>query len=259
MGGPDGLDRFLFERRVGFCGHYASAFSALMRAAGVPSRVVSGYLGGTWVEPLGGASYLELRQSDAHAWSEVWIEGTGWVAVDPSRWVVEASPAAAPVAAAAARDPLGWVVRQWWGLDLAWTRWWLGYDARSQEALLARLLGDRLDGLGLLLLAAVGATLAAGLALLSWLRRRGEGDPLRRELDRCLLAFARRGWVPLPGETLPRLAARLRERWPALEPELGTFVACYEAQRFGALQGRRSVRELRSCRQRLLRRWRQLL
>ena len=253
------LDAFLFERRRGFCGHFASATSALLRAAGLPARVVSGYQGGTWVQPVSGPGYLDLRQSDAHAWSEVWIEGRGWVAVDPSRWVVEASPAVAPVAAAAARDPLGWVVRQWWGLDLAWTRWWLGYDARSQEALLARLLGDRLDGLGLLLLAAVGATLAVGLALLSWLRRRGEGDPLRRELDRCLLAFARRGWVPLPGETLSRLAARLRERWPALEPELGTFVACYEAQRFGALQGRRAVRELRSCRQRVLRRWRQLL
>lgn len=71
LDGADGLDRFLFDEQLGLCGHYASAFSALMRAAGVPSRVVSGYLGGRWVVPLGGARYLELRQSDAHAWSEV--------------------------------------------------------------------------------------------------------------------------------------------------------------------------------------------
>jgi transglutaminase-like putative cysteine protease len=251
------LDAFLFERQQGFCGHFASATSALLRAAGLPARVVSGYQGGSWVQPVSGPGYLDLRQSDAHAWSEVWIEGTGWVAVDPSAWVGQASAAQALQPSAGA-DPLRWLVRQWWGLDLAWTRWWLGYDARSQDALLAWLLGDRQDQLGLLLLAAVGATLGGGLALLGWLRRRGEGDPLRRELERCLLAFARQGWVPAPGETLPRLAVRLRERWPALEPELGTFVACYENQRFAPSQGRQGLGELRRSRRDLLRRWRQV-
>jgi transglutaminase-like putative cysteine protease len=251
------LDAFLFERQQGFCGHFASATSSLLRATGLPARVVSGYQGGTWVQPVSGPGYLDLRQSDAHAWSEVWIEGTGWVAVDPSAWVGEASNAPVPQPSGA-DGPLRWLVRQWWGLDLAWTRWWLGYDARSQDALLAWLLGHRQDQLGLLLLAAVGTTLAGGLALQGWLRRRGQGDPLRRELERCLLAFARQGWVPAPGETLPRLAARLRERWPALEPELGTFVARYEAQRFAPPQGREGVGELRRSRRELLRRWRQV-
>lgn len=250
------LDAFLFEKRQGFCGHFASATSALLRAAGLPARVVSGYQGGSWVRPVGGPAYLDLRQSDAHAWSEVWIEGQGWVGVDPTRWVGQASTGQPPQTIDAA-NPLGWLVRQWWGLDLAWTRWWLGYDARSQEALLAWLLGDRQDQLGLLILGAVGATLAGGLALLGWLRRRGEGDPQRRELDRCLQAFARQGWVPRPGETLPQLATRLRERWPALEPELAAFVASYQAQRFAMAPGRRGA-ELRRCRRRLLRRWRQL-
>lgn len=252
------LDGFLFELQQGFCGHFASATSALLRASGLPARVVSGYQGGSWVQPVSGPGYLDLRQSDAHAWSEVWIEGVGWVAVDPSRWVAGASAAPAPVAAGAA-DPLSWAVHQWWGLDLAWTRWWLGYDARSQEALLARILGDRREGLGLLLLGAVAVALVGGLALLGWLRRRGMGDPLRRELDCCLLAFARQGWLPRSGETLPQLATRLRQRWPELEPELGAFVARYEAQRFGPAQGRPGVRELRRSRQRLLRRWRQLI
>ena len=251
------LDAFLFEKRQGFCGHFASSVSALLRASGLPARVVSGYQGGSWVQPLSGAGYLDLRQSDAHAWSEVWIEGLGWLSVDPSLWVSgdSTAPALSPVQG---MDPLHWVERQWWGLDLAWTRWWLGYDARSQEALLERLLGDRRDALGVVLLGAMALTLAGGLALLSWLRQRGQGDPQRRELDRCLLAFARQGWVPQAGETLPQLAMRLRQRWPELEPELGLFVTRYEAQRFGSGAVRPGAGELRRCRRRLLRRWRRI-
>src|SRR5262249_36528875 len=72
--GPDPVDDFLFRTREGFCGHYASAFVTLMRAAGLPARVVTGYLGGEW-NPIG--HYLVVRQSDAHAWAEVWLEGRG--------------------------------------------------------------------------------------------------------------------------------------------------------------------------------------
>ena len=81
------LDAFLFDRQVGFCGHYASAVAALMRSADVPARVVSGYLGGVQVQPIGGSAYLDLRQSDAHAWVEVWLEGSGWQQVDPTLWI----------------------------------------------------------------------------------------------------------------------------------------------------------------------------
>ena len=73
----DSLDNFLFERQVGFCGHYAGGFTALMRAAGVPARVVSGYQGGRLIRPISGNAYLAIRQSDAHAWREVWLQGKG--------------------------------------------------------------------------------------------------------------------------------------------------------------------------------------
>jgi protein-glutamine gamma-glutamyltransferase len=79
--GPDAVDDFLFRTRVGFCGHYASAFVVLMRAAGLPARVVTGYLGGEWI-PYG--NYFLVRQSDAHAWAEVWLAGRGWTRVDPT-------------------------------------------------------------------------------------------------------------------------------------------------------------------------------
>ncbi|HVS76783.1 MAG TPA: DUF3488 and transglutaminase-like domain-containing protein, partial [Steroidobacteraceae bacterium] len=79
--GPNPVDDFLFDTRAGFCGHYASAFVDLMRAGGVPARVVTGYLGGQW-NPYDHT--LIVRQSDAHAWAEVWLDGRGWTRVDPT-------------------------------------------------------------------------------------------------------------------------------------------------------------------------------
>jgi transglutaminase-like putative cysteine protease len=79
--GLHSVDEFLFETREGFCEHYASAFAVLMRAAGIPTRVVTGYLGGEY-NALGG--FWQVLQSDAHAWNEVWLEGRGWVRVDPT-------------------------------------------------------------------------------------------------------------------------------------------------------------------------------
>lgn len=75
------VDEFLFETQQGFCEHYASAFTVMMRMAGIPARVVTGYLGG-WYSNIG--SYVLVRQSDAHAWSEVWIRGSGWTRIDPT-------------------------------------------------------------------------------------------------------------------------------------------------------------------------------
>ncbi len=75
------VDEFLFDTREGFCEHYASAFTVMMRMAGIPSRVVTGYQGG-WFNEIG--SYMLVRQSDAHAWSEVWIKGSGWTRIDPT-------------------------------------------------------------------------------------------------------------------------------------------------------------------------------
>ncbi len=77
--GQQALDAFLFQRRTGFCEHYAASFATLMRAAGVPARVVVGFVGG---ESSG--DYLRVRQSDAHAWAEVYLAGEGWRRVDPT-------------------------------------------------------------------------------------------------------------------------------------------------------------------------------
>jgi protein-glutamine gamma-glutamyltransferase len=260
------LDALLFERRQGFCGHYASALSALMRAAGVPARVVSGYRGGTWVVPLGGSAFLDLRQSDAHAWSEVWIEGEGWRSLDPTLWVLggptlgdpssPSAPATAPANSAATPDragPLDWIARQWWGLDLAWGQWWLGFDQSSQELLLQRLLGPYRDWAGALLVGAVALTLALGVAAYGWLRRRGEGDRLQQELNQLLRSCARRGLVPQPGETVSQFGRRLRQARPLLGPELEDFVGLLQQLRYGRPgdSQRQLMARLRRCGQSL--------
>ncbi len=77
----DSIDDLLFRTRLGYCGHFASAYVMLMRAAGVPARVVTGYMGGSW-NSVGG--YYTVRQSDAHAWAEVWLDGNGWTRFDPT-------------------------------------------------------------------------------------------------------------------------------------------------------------------------------
>ena len=78
------IDEFLFDTKAGFCEHYSSSFTFMLRAAGIPARVVAGYQGG---EPSRNGNVWEVRQMDAHAWTEVWLEGQGWVRVDPTAFV----------------------------------------------------------------------------------------------------------------------------------------------------------------------------
>jgi len=145
--GPDAIDDFLFRTRVGFCGHYASAFVVLMRAAGVPARVVTGYLGGEWI-PYGG--YLLVRQSDAHAWAEVWLEGRGWTRVDPTavvaperleRGILDLIPDQLPV-----RERLlhasPWLtqwLQRWDAANAWWSNHVVRFDYDAQLGVLARL------------------------------------------------------------------------------------------------------------------------
>jgi len=209
------LEDFLFERQVGFCGHYAGALAALMRAADVPARVVSGYQGGTLEQALSGATYLNLRQSDAHAWTEVWLQGQGWQAVDPTTWIgsgrlAQASRERVAVASQARFPALVWLQREWWALDLAWTRWWLGFDQSSQAVLLRQLFGDQLRWLGLAIVAAAFLALGIGLGLWHLLRRDGGGDPLSRSLQ----LLQRLGLTALPGESFAALCRRAARDHP---------------------------------------------
>ena len=148
--GEESIDDFLFRTSKGYCEHYASAFTYLMRAAGIPARMVAGYLGGE-LNPYG--EYLIVRQSDAHVWVEVWLSGKGWVRTDPTLAV---APQRVDQGLAAALPPeersilgslvaLGpfakyWVnIRMGWdAVNNQWNKWILGYSSTRQKTLLAK-------------------------------------------------------------------------------------------------------------------------
>jgi transglutaminase-like putative cysteine protease len=238
-GAQRGLDVFLFKRREGFCGHYASAFTALMRAAGVPARVVSGYLGGTWVRPLSGAPYLDLRHSNAHAWSEVWLPGQGWQRIDPSAWATAPASQGEGSKAGGSTNPIGawlqWLQWQWWGLDLAWSRWWLGFDQAGQEALLQRLFGDQRQWLGALVLGAVAGLVALALAWLQWLQQPDCRDQISRELQAVVKHLKRSGVAVEPGESFEQLCNRASRLLPASASNLQELARCHNLLRYAAL------------------------
>ncbi|HIJ85465.1 MAG TPA: DUF3488 domain-containing protein, partial [Magnetococcales bacterium] len=138
----DSIDGFLFDTRKGFCEHYAGAFTFLMRSAGVPARIVTGYQGGT-LNPLG--DHLTVRNSDAHAWTEAWLPDQGWVRIDPTA-VVSPSRVETGIQEAIAREPgippslnpKNGLLQQWrnvWDLaDHRWNQIVLGFDAEKQMA-----------------------------------------------------------------------------------------------------------------------------
>ncbi|WP_415814015.1 transglutaminaseTgpA domain-containing protein, partial [Deinococcus marmoris] len=183
----DRVDAFLFGTKQGFCEHYAQSFVFLMRAAGLPARIVGGYLGGE-VNPDGG--YLIVRQQDAHAWAEVWVAGQGWQRVDPTAVVAPARVSAGlstalsrpQAAAAAAPTSLGRLGLRLDALQNRWNDLVVGYDGSQQQALLSRV---GLGGVGSAGYLAVLPLLLA-LALLSalwWLRQGARPrDPAARAL-----------------------------------------------------------------------------
>ena len=218
--GRHSVDEFIFTTRQGFCEHFSSAFVVLMRAAGVPSRVVTGYLGGEF-NPLG--NYLIVRQSEAHAWTEVWIEARGWVRVDPTNSVSPARAegglsAALPEGLQLPRSVLRGrnALMHQLGLTLdsitnTWNQTVLGYNLESQRALLSRVgfNGDTLRTLAMLLIAAtVLATLLLALATLR--NRKRSREPAvaayRKFCDKLARAGIARGEAEGPLDFASRIA-----------------------------------------------------
>lgn len=199
--GRDSVDDFLFDTQRGFCEHYSSAFVFLMRAAGIPSRVVTGYQGGWWNESQ---SYLLVRRSDAHAWAEVWLPQRGWTRVDPTSAV---SPARIERGAAAAnysdeRERTSWL-REWRNrLDVVnrlWTEGIIGFNALRQKGLLTPF--GKPDANAGDLLVALSVVLGAAMLVATLWAMRGTSRVRGDALDRAWSALRRR--VARGGATAP--------------------------------------------------------
>jgi transglutaminase-like putative cysteine protease len=222
--GRNSIDDFLFNTRTGFCEHYASAFTFLMRAAGIPARVVVGYQGGYWNNV---AHYLLVRQSNAHAWTEVWLQGRGWVRIDPTAVVstIEMADAGGDNGA-----PIGGSIGGWW---LPWqnrmdiiNRWWsqsiINFDALSQSHLFRPFGVNRTDAqtLGIALAIVMFLGLGIGALLASLKPREKPRDALAAAQLRLQKRLARagvvRGHAEGPGDYYERSARAMPSAAPML-------------------------------------------
>lgn len=251
--GENSVDQFLFETRRGFCEHFASSFVIAMRAAGIPARIVTGYQGGER-NPVDG--YLIVRQSDAHAWAEVWLEGKGWVRVDPTAAIAPNRIEAGLASAMPVGEPLPFLVRsnlswlrqirfRWEAVTNTWNQWVLGYTPERQRDVLARL-GMRAPdwkAMTALMAALCGLLL---LALTAWaLHRHVRVDPTVRAWNRLSrklapIGLARQSWEG-PADYVRRVAS--------VRPELGrsmeAIASLYIGLRYGKHNDRATQRKLR--------------
>lgn len=252
--GTHGVDEFLFQTRSGFCEHFASSFVVLMRAAGVPARVVTGYLGGEY-NALG--NYLIVRQSEAHAWTEVWLDGRGWVRVDPTNSV---SPARADGGLAAALPEGANLLRgvrsgnallhqlalTFDSVANAWNQTVLGYNLEMQRALLIRAGLDDATWRTLAILLIVAASAVTLLLALFTLHQR------TRARDPALVAYqlfcrktARAGMARLDTEGPVDYAARIARERPDLAESVSRITHLYIALRYKNIFENRHLEELR--------------
>ncbi len=212
--GRDSVDDFMFDTKRGYCEHYAAAFVFLMRAAQIPARVVTGYLGG-YFNATG--NYLIVRQSDAHAWAEVWLAGKGWVRVDPTAAV---SPARVEIGSQAAAGASARWYQSSWILTLrnrfdlinhGWNLFIVQFNSLRQQNLLANFGIEKADYMTLIWIL-IGSTTTVLIGAALWIMRtpRCRLDPLDAAYTRFCAKLARAGALRAPAEGPQAYAERLR-------------------------------------------------
>ena len=243
------MDDFLFTSRKGFCEHFATGFGVLMRAAGVPTRLVGGYQWGRWND-LG--DFLTVRHSDAHVWCEVWLAGRGWVRVDPTFVVaperidvgIEGAFAGEGLLAFLGSDQANVLVRwtgtlrqAWEAANTRWNMWFMGFSAEDQLSLLKQLgLSAGRRG-GWLLFMVLPSLFIVAVALLGRMRnrtrRRLTDDRVLKIYGRFLDKMERIGMPKAPHQGPLDYARSVALRHPVLKPEVAGIVEEYIGLRYG--------------------------
>jgi len=210
------VDEFLFDTREGFCEHYASAFTVMMRMAGIPARVVTGYQGG-YFNSIG--SYVLVRQSDAHAWSEVWVRGSGWTRIDPTAAVAPERVEQGAVDSLEQRRYMfdfQWLRNARNTFDLfqrGWNNWVVAFGAGRQSRLFS-IFGWDMPGPAKLVMAMIAVILIVGAAvfmlvpMLLQFRSSRSPDPLLRLWKRFTRKLAKAGFVARPSMAATELAQK---------------------------------------------------
>lgn len=253
--GRDGVDDFMFETRQGFCEHYASSFVFLMRAAGIPARVVTGYQGG---EPNTLGGYTIVRQSDAHAWAEVWLKDRGWLRIDPTaaispERILNGLSAAMPDSAALpfiARIQAPWLLNLRFNLDMMnhqWNQWVLGYNTERQFAFLTRLGMEDVSWQKMAINLLLGVALLVGLISLILLRKlyTRQTDATQALYLRYCKKLARGGSVRAAHEGPQDFALRTASAHPHRADAILHITALYLALRYEKTPDEAGLRALR--------------
>lgn len=246
--GMGNVDTFLFSDngRIGFCEHYANAFTLAARAAGIPARVVTGYQGGTF-NPMSGE--WVVREENAHAWTELWIEGRGWVRYDPTAAVapnriLDARLDGDSLAGEDTRSlmsrwsermsTIAWLRNAIDASQSFWQNWVIDLDRDQQRNLLEKLGLAKYGKLALVWLLVVGfVVVGVVLALYYRLTRRESGDVIERGAKRLLKRLEKQGYIKRTSEPLNVFFRRLaKDAKPERKALLLEAAACYETQRY---------------------------
>jgi transglutaminase-like putative cysteine protease len=253
--GPDTVDDFLFNTKRGFCEHYASSFVFLMRAAGVPARIVLGYQGGEY-NPAG--SYWMVRQSDAHAWAEVWLKDRGWVRIDPTAAVapqrveqgLTSSVGEGNAIPRLTMDEPEWLRQtrlSWDAMNNGWNQWVLGYSQERQSQLLSWIAGHDVSWKELTFTLAAGIGILFLLLAAATLRQLGATprDPAQAAYGIFCRKLARKGLPRHPHEGPLDYAQRAAAARPEIRAPIEEISALYVGLRYGkeAQSGLRLLRE----------------
>lgn len=256
------VDEFLFDTKRGFCEHFAGAFVVLMRAAGIPARVIIGYQGGE-VNPIG--NYMLVRQADAHAWSEVWLENSGWVRIDPTSAVSPLRIEHGLDQAIPAFENPRFILRRnskllaklgllWDSVNNRWNQWILGYGPEMQQLFLQYLGIQNTAAYNLVIILSVTLTVVMSvIALIGFRKRR---PPRRDYAQRMFLKLCKKltkaGFKKQPYDGASTYLECVKKKNEDLGDDLAPIIALYLDLRYrqpqmnpGDLKRfRKSVREL---------------
>lgn len=239
------IDEFLFDTRKGFCEHYASTFTVLMRLAGIPARVVLGYQGGT-LNPL--SDYMIVRQSDAHAWTEVWLEDRGWIRIDPTSVIpphrienptdiIQRQPG---TKAAIKLLDKPWVFNAisqvrfaFDAINNRWNQWVVGYNQKKQASLFKNFGLPNISWDGLTLILAITTIITLMIISVNIFRTRNdELDPLLKTYHLFCKKLDKIGIHKQPQETPHIFANRTMKLRSDLKPEVESITSIYQRLRY---------------------------
>ncbi len=252
------IEAFLLEHRRGFCSHYATAFVYLMRIAKIPARVVTGYQGGKFNEM---GNFLEIRQANAHAWTEVWLEREGWIRIDPTAAIApERIEQDVNIDLQIAYGEVNFLRNQsenilgkwlkhagliWDNVDYHWQLWIINYASSNQKSLLQLLGIQRLEMLGYLLIG-IFSVLTSVLIFIMFYKKHTPDDIVLSIYQRFCSKIATKGLIQTTGEGAKDFAHRCKHKLPHLANQIDAVSSLYLQIRYGKLNSPDKIAELKS-------------